>query len=238
MRFAVIGDIHSNIFALEGVLKDIAAKNVDFIVSTGDLVGYLPFPNEVIEMIREYGILAVQGNHDKHISMHQKIQDAEIESMSDDEIQNSASAIFTSWKITEENKRYLKNLPEKLTLDCNGLKVLIVHGSPRRIDEYLYEETQNLSEVAQTVEEDIIVCGHTHIPYTMRVVDKQFINAGSVGKPKHGNSKSTYVVIEIADDTVHCEIVEVGYQLDGIVSAIKENRMISDKLISMLEQGI
>lgn len=108
MRFAVIGDIHSNIFALENVLKDITTKNVDFIVPTGDLVGYLPFPNEVIKMIGEYGILAVQGNHDKYIAMHQKIQDAEIESMSDDEIQNSASAIFTSWKITEENNNDIK----------------------------------------------------------------------------------------------------------------------------------
>lgn len=68
MRFAVIGDIHSNIYALESVIEDIREKKVDFIVSTGDLVGYLPFPNEVIELIRKERVVAIQGNHDQAIA--------------------------------------------------------------------------------------------------------------------------------------------------------------------------
>jgi len=237
MRFAVIGDIHSNIDALKNVLKDINTKNVDFIASTGDLVGYLPFPNEVIQLIRKHGVLAVQGNHDKHFAAVQKMEDAKINSLSDEMIQSNASAIFTSKMITDDNRRFLENLPEKLILECNGLKVLVVHGSPRKIDEYLYENQALLSEVAETVQEDIIICGHTHIPYITKVNNKQFINAGSVGKPKHGNSQSTYVIIDIANGMVNCEIFEVNYNLENIVNAIKENRMISNQLISMLEQG-
>ncbi len=75
MRFAVIGDIHSNKFALDSVLNDIAERNVDFIVSTGDMVGYLPFPNEVIDMIRNNKVLVVKGNHDKHIAELDALQD-------------------------------------------------------------------------------------------------------------------------------------------------------------------
>jgi putative phosphoesterase len=238
MKFAVIGDIHSNIYALENVLKDIENYKVDFIVSTGDLVGYLPFPNEVIQLIREDKILAIQGNHDRHIASFQKITDAEIDSMSDEMIQSSASAIFTSWRITDENRNYLKNLPDKITFSCNGFKILVVHGSPRKIDEYLYEEKEIISEIAETVAEDVIICGHTHIPYFTKIDNKYFINAGSVGKPKHGSAKSTYALVEIANEKVSSEIIEVDYDVQKIVTAINENRMISKKLIAMLEQGI
>lgn len=238
MKLAVIGDIHSNIYALENVLKDIETKNVDFIVSTGDLVGYLPYPNEVIQLIRENKILAIQGNHDKHIASYHNITDEEIETLSDERIQSSASAIYTSWKITDENRNYLKNLPDKVTLLCNGFKILIVHGSPRKIDEYLYEEKEIISQIAESVEEDIIICGHTHIPYFTKCDHKFFINAGSVGKPRHGNSKSTYALIQIANENVNCETIEVDYEVQKMINAINENRMISNKLIAMLEQGI
>ena len=68
MKFAVIGDIHSNKYALESVLEDIKERNVDFIISTGDLVGYLPYPNEVIDLLRRHSVLSVKGNHDEFIS--------------------------------------------------------------------------------------------------------------------------------------------------------------------------
>lgn len=237
MRFAVIGDIHSNKFALQSVLEDINSKRVDFIVSTGDLVGYLPFPNEVVDMIRENRILVVQGNHDKFIAESELITDEEINKMTEEQIQSNASSAFTNWSITDENRNYLKNLPEQLRINCNGLKLQIVHGSHRVVDEYLYEDKEKLAELAKTLEEDILICGHTHIPYHLTIDNKHFINAGSVGKPKHGDSRAAYVIINVENGKVKSEIIKVSYDIESIIKVIEENRMISNKLIPMLLQG-
>ncbi|WP_069999726.1 metallophosphoesterase family protein [Cellulosilyticum sp. I15G10I2] len=238
MRFAVIGDVHSNIFALDSVLKDIENKQVDFIISTGDLVGYMPFPNEVIEKIRASRILVIQGNHDKVIAQAAEVSDELIRNMSDVEVQKSASAAFTNWVITKENRAYLRNLPRQLRISSGRLKVLLVHGSPRMIGEYLYEDIEKLTELSKEVEEDIIICGHTHKPYHQIIDNKHFINAGSVGKPKHGSSQATYVIVTIEGDTVKSDIIEVNYEIESIIEAIKANPMIADELIPMLKRGL
>lgn len=237
MRFAVIGDIHGNKYALESVLKDIDSKNIDFIVSTGDLVGYMPYPNEVIELIRKNRVVVVQGNHDRAIAECKKISTNEIEKMTDEDIQKKASRAFTNWVLTDENRTYLKNLTSKLSLEVEGVKVVIVHGSPMSIDEYLYEDEEKLSKLTEVIHEDVIICGHTHVPYSLTVKDKVFINAGSVGKPKHGDYHSTYVVVEIKDGVVCSSIEKANYDVELMVRDIKNNRMISNELITMLQEG-
>ncbi len=234
MRFAVIGDIHSNYYALESVLNHIDTQNVDFILSTGDLVGYLPFPNEVISLIRKHKVLAIQGNHDEAISQAPAVSTQELTNYTLDEIQAKASRLFTRWCLTEENHSFLKNLPTKLTLTCHGLRLCVVHGSPFKINEYLYEDLTHLGELAPQIEEDIIICGHTHIPYSAKVADKYFINAGSVGKPKNSGGLSTYVIIDITDEGVKTHIQEVSYPVDPLIVAIRDNDMISDSLIPLL----
>lgn len=237
MRFAVIGDIHGNKYALESVLEDINSKNVDFVISTGDLVGYMPYPNEVIEMVRKNKIMVVQGNHDKAIAQSEKITTEEITSMTEQEIQSNASAMFTRWCITDQNKKFLQNLNTRLTMECGGLKIVVVHGSPVRIDEYLYADTEILMRASEKTSEDIVICGHTHIPYFTEVNKKYFINSGSVGKPKHGDCRSTYVIVEIDEGKVSCSIQRVSYNLEDMIKAIEDNRMISNKLIEMLQEG-
>lgn len=237
MRFAVLGDIHSNKFALESVLEDIRTKKVDFVISTGDLVGYMPFPNEVIEMLRERQVLVVQGNHDKFIATSYPVSRDLISKMSYEQIQSNASAAFTNYVISHDNRRYLKNLPEYIKLNCSGFKMVVVHGSTRSIDEYLYEDKEILLRQSKNIDDDIVICGHTHIPYHLSVDSKHFINAGSVGKPKHGSSQAAYVIVNIEEGKVISEIIKVNYDIESMVKAIEENNMISSKLIPMLIEG-
>ncbi len=237
MRFAVIGDVHSNLFALERILTDIKHRDVDFIISTGDLVGYLGFPNEVINQIREHKILAVKGNHDHMIAYGKPLSDEELSKISKDKMHQNASEIFTNKVITEENRHYLRNLPEQLRFTCSGFEILAVHGSPRAIDEYLYEDESMLRALAAEISEDVVICGHTHIPYHYAVDGKHFINAGSVGKPKHGDPKAAYAIVTIIEKEVKSEIIKVSYEVDKIVKAVEENPMLSDQLIPMLKEG-
>lgn len=238
MKIAVIGDIHGNKYALESVLEHIEKRDVDFIVSTGDLVGYMPYPNEVIDLIRKKRIIVVQGNHDKVIAESKKISLEEIMNMSEYELQKNASAAFTIWCISDENRKFLKNLCSKLVLEYGNKKIIIVHGSPISIDEYLYENEDHLAQVSEKISEDIIICGHTHIPYFKRINEKYFINAGSVGKPKHGDSRATYVIATLENDVISCSIEKVKYNVDQMIKDIENNQMISDGLVEMLRQGM
>jgi len=234
MKIAVISDIHSNIDALESVLKDIESKHVDEIICTGDLVGYLPFPNEVIKCFKSNAIKSIKGNHDVKVLDYKPV---DLSHKSKEELQAGASIVYTTNTITKESLNYLDQLPEKIVLEHEGIKVLFVHGSPRKINEYMYEEDDHLEEIAENLEEDVLVFGHTHVPYHKIVKGKHFINPGSVGKPKHGNQKSAYMIIGLNDGIVTSELVQVTYDLTRICKAIEDEVLISDKLIENLKNG-
>lgn len=235
MKIAVISDIHSNHYALTEVLNDIKNRHIDTIICTGDLVGYMPFPNEVIDLIRDHKILTIKGNHDAYIVSLESVSSQVYKDMKTEDIMKSASAIYTSFELTESNHQYLKDLPNHIRLEFEGRQILFVHGSPRSISEYMYEDKELLEEIISSVDADVIVSGHTHLPYHLKVVGKDIINAGSVGKPKHGNANSTYVIIDITDGIINTEIVEVTYDVEQIVEAIRSNPFISDDLVGQVK---
>jgi putative phosphoesterase len=237
MKFAVVGDIHSNIYALQSVIKDIRQKNVDFILSTGDLVGYLPFPNEVIDTVRTNGIICIQGNHDKYIGSCNPINRQIVDKMNEQELVSDASSAFTNMVLTDENRYYLSNMPSEIRLALGGHTVLVVHGSPRRIDEYLHNDPSKLRTIADETDADIIICGHTHIPFHSVAEGKHFVNAGSVGKPKHGNSNSTYVILELVRNGIYVDIIEVPYDVEKTIKTLEQGHMFDKKLPDMLYKG-
>lgn len=237
MKVAVISDIHSNIDALDAVLADIEAQGIETIYCTGDQVGYLPFPNEVIDRIYEKGIICIQGNHDEMVERAKLPATESIAKMSLAQLTGGGSRLFTQLTISEENRAYMDKLPESLSVKVGDLTMLLLHGSPERIDEYVYEDNERFFEFSTVVEDDIIVYGHTHIPYHKYVFGKHFVNAGSVGKPKHGSPDSTYVIIEVEGKQVTVTIREVPYDRTRIIEAIRNEALISDKLIDALEEG-
>lgn len=236
MKFAIIGDIHSNKYALKSVLKDIEKKDVDFILSTGDIVGYLTHPNEVVHMLRQHNVLSIMGNHDQRIAHSKAITKEEIESMTTDEIFSKGSFVFTTSEISSGNRDYLKNLPKQLKLCCNDFKLLMVHGTPTKIDEYLYPDSERIIEISKTVDANIIISGHTHVPYHMIKNGKHFINPGSVGKPKDHRYEATYMILNISNQ-IQSNIVQVDYPINKLIKAIEKNAYISNDLIKNLQEG-
>jgi putative phosphoesterase len=224
--------------ALEEVLKDIERRDIDDIYCLGDSVGYLPYPNEVVYKLREEGIKLILGNHDLAIVEELKLTDDEYLKLSVEEIQAKASRIFTRQTITDENYSFLSNLDPQVEFEVEGFKVLLVHGSPHRIDEYMRADVELLRHVTNGVDADVIVSGHTHVPYHLLVDDKHCINVGSVGKPKHGNSNAVYTILDIDDLGVSTEFIEVKYSLVDILKEIKNNPGINDNLIPALKEGI
>jgi len=222
MKIAIFSDIHGNKQALDKILQDIEKQRVEQIFCLGDLVGYGPRPNEVIETIREVDIPTVMGNYDEGIGYDKG--ECGCAYVTDDEKFNGRKSIeWTSSQVTQKNKEFLKNLEYQISFKTNRYNFLLVHGSPRKINEYLYEDRpeKNLTRMLETIDTDILVCGHTHKPYHRVVNGVHIINDGSVGKPKDGDPRACYVLITI-DNNVSVEFKRVNYPVKEVAKEIVE----------------
>lgn len=230
MKIAAISDIHGNIYSLMKVLEDIDEQKVDLVVCLGDLVGYGPHPNEVIALIKRRDIPCIKGNYDA------SVVDGGFTFIRDTSI-NSFSLPWAVEEVRASNKYYLSQLPTKLDYDINGVKVIFTHGSPYKINEYLFEDGENTKKLMEEISEDVLICAHTHIPSYKKFGNKVFINVGSVGKPKIGRPNATYALIEIKEDkTIDVKFRELEYEYKRIV---KDAQMIQfpSQLVASYENG-
>ncbi len=231
MKIAVISDIHANVYALINLLEDIDNEKVDTIICLGDLVGYGPHPNEVISIVRKRHIFCIKGNYDSSVveNEYSYIRETPI---------NSFSLPWTVNELRKENRIFLENLPSTLTLTFSDKKFLFVHGSPDKINEYLLKDGDNTLDVMNTIDEDVLICAHTHIPGIKEFSNKVYINSGSVGKPKIGRPNSTYCILNInKEDGMKVQIKEIHYEFKKIT---KDMTMLNfpAKLIQSFESGL
>ena len=222
MKIAIFADVHSNLLGLQAVLDDIRQRGIDAIYCLGDLVGYGPRPNEVIDLLRQENIPTIMGNYDDAIG-HMRIicgcdyRDEQAMKLGESSIR------WTKEHTTEENKTWLRQLPERLELTASGLKFLLVHGSPRQLNEYLFENTPGeiLQQFLTENNCDVLVCGHTHLPYHKQVVGGHVINVGSAGKPKHGNANVGYALLDVTERNLMVEFIQVPYDFEQVARDIE-----------------
>ncbi|WP_426348184.1 metallophosphoesterase family protein [Alloiococcus sp. CFN-8] len=231
MRIACISDIHGNIYALNKVLDNIDENNADLIICLGDLTGYGPHPNEVVALIRRRRILCLKGNYDA------SVVDNDFTFIRDTSI-NSFSLPWTSEELRASHKLYLESLPESLRLVFENRSFLFVHGSPSRINEYLTFDSPEAKKHLSEIQEDVLVCAHTHIPGLHEIDNKLLINSGSVGKPKNGNPAASYVLIDIEKSgKVSGKVVQVEYDHSKTAKDM-EMKNFPSKLISSIKNGV
>jgi len=217
---ACISDIHGNLLALKAVLADIRSIGGDLILCAGDLVGYGPFPNEVIDEIKSQNIQTVIGNYDEAVGFKLPVCGCHI----DDPVQKRYSDHALKWAIdhtSAQSREYLRSLPEQLSLDVSGKKLLIVHASADSLNEYIYAtDEERIADLLVGIEEDFYVYGHTHFPYIKKRADKLIVNAGSVGRPKQGDTRASYALLEINPKSVHACIRKVAYDVEQTANDI------------------
>ncbi|MEW5762407.1 MAG: YfcE family phosphodiesterase [Bacillota bacterium] len=222
MRLAVFSDIHGNAPALAAVLDDIRRRGAEKIVCAGDLVGYGPYPNEVIDMLRGEKILTVAGNYDDAVAFNRPMCGCAFPDEKAREL-GEQSLSWTQARTTEENKAFLRSLPRELRLRAGEREVLVVHGSPRFLDEYLGEDAPEdlLAEIFNAHPADVLVVGHTHKPFYRQFEGRHIINAGSAGKPKDGNPHAVYALI-LLGQRVEVSFPRVPYDVARVARAIEE----------------
>lgn len=236
MRIAVFSDVHGNRHALEAVLKDIEGRNPDLTICLGDLVGYNAFPDEVVRMIRDNGITTVMGNYDDAIANSRMVCGCDYKDEKAAEL-GIKSITWTVENTGSEEKEFMRSLPEKMIRELAGYKVLFVHGSPRKLNEYLFEDApaSDVLGMMQEVGANILVCGHTHLPYHRVIEGCHVINAGSVGKPKHGDPDAVYALVEF-NGGVKTEFIKVPYDHEAAARAV-EDAGLPEEFAAILRTG-
>jgi putative phosphoesterase len=255
MRIALFSDIHANLPALEAVLKNIETVKPDAVYCLGDLVGYNIWANEVINEIRGRNIPTIAGNYDFGIG--RKSDDCGCAYKTDKEKEmGDVSISFTNDIIKEDERTYLRMLPAHIRIEFklnnDRLNLLLVHGSPRRINEYLFEDRdkKSLRRIMKDADADIMCFGHTHKPYH-RIINSDeekvhylhAINIGSVGKPKDGDNRACYVLLTLDEQTsilnkesIKAEFIRVEYDLEKAARAVEESKL-PDEYAEMLRKA-
>lgn len=242
MRIALFSDIHANLPALESCLQSIEVQKPDAVYCLGDLVGYNIWPNEVINEIRRRSIPTIAGNYDQGVGLNSDDCGCAYKTETEKEM-GSVSISFTNSIINDDERAYLRTLPAHIRvefkLNDNPFHLLLVHGSPRRINEYLFEDRDEKSmlRIMTEANADIMCFGHTHKPYHRIIEGRHAINIGSVGKPKDGNPQGCYVMLTINNDaSVNVEFIRFDYDIEAAAKAIEESPL-PNAYADMLRKG-
>ncbi len=220
MKIAVFGDIHGNIEAIKAAYTACSGR-VDKIYHLGDLGGYAPFVNEVVDFLIEHAIAGVQGNYDYNVAHNSEHCGCKYEDPLQAELADRSFA-WTKEHVSDKSREYLRNLPTSISFPAEGRQVVLFHASPHKNNLYWYEDRPEkfFQEMAEKVNADIIIYGHTHKPYRKDLDGKVFINAGSVGKPKDGDPWACVAVLEITPDRIAADFVRVPYDVKKTAAAI------------------
>ena len=237
-RIAVFSDVHGNVHALRAVLDDIRMASVERTYCLGDVVGYGAFPNEVIELLDNEKIATVMGNYDEGTGFDRDecgcaYRDAEHRRLGD------LSFRWTKAHVKRGNKELLQNYRSEIRFSAAGLRFLLVHGSPRRINEYLFEDRPDstFQRIAESADADVIVCGHTHKPYVKEVGGVTFINDGSAGYPKDGDPRACYALVDVTDGRPSVTFKRIAYDAAAAAAAIRRQDGLPDQFADEFEHG-
>lgn len=211
IKLAVISDIHGNIVALNQIIEDAKKRNVDVFVASGDLVNELPFGNEVIDKLKEINAFSIKGNKEQYFIDY----DEHKYNWPNIQFQNS---VFMYERMTKENLEYIKNLPFSLSLEYEGVKIKVVHGSPESITELIHRDDFDLiDKYTKNLEEDILVLGHTHEPiWVCNMNNKTMINAGCAGVSPKNIGLAEYVIINLENGKYEIENLKVPFDVNEI----------------------
>jgi putative phosphoesterase len=221
-RVAVITDVHANLPALEATLASIDAGGIERVYCGGDLVGYGPGPNEVCELIEARGIPTIYGNYDWAIARDEEDCRCAYVTKHDREI----GQLSVDWTLANTGRRakaFMHELPFDLRFELADRRIRLVHGSPRKVNEYLFEDkpARTFERIAAAADCDVLVFGHTHRPWVHEYGGVLFVNCGSVGKPKDGDPRSALAILSAVAGSVEVEIRRVDYPAESVVKEMR-----------------
>lgn len=225
MKIGIITDIHSNIIALNAVLKEFDRIKVDKIICCGDIIGIGPNPEETVQMLikRKENLIAVRGNHEQYLieGLPKEVHDDK-RKMSLEEIKNHK---WNHSKLSEESKKFIDELPIVRNIEIENKKIYVVHY-PSNEDGKYKKHIKNptigeAQDMFNGIEADIFLYGHTHTAIVNNKEDKWYINSGSLGCPMNSNIANAGV-LDIKAGKIGFEQLAISYNVDEVIKEIEK----------------
>jgi putative phosphoesterase len=233
MRIGLIADIHANLPALQAVLADLQARQVDMIWNMGDYLGYGPNPEEVVQVNRQAYILSILGNYDQKV--------IKLEKTGKIKTRNPIKRFAFQWaldQLSTASLSYLKSLPKSLCLRIWDWNIMLVHGSPESNKEHITALTpkERLLEFVDQYHANIFICGHSHQALTREIENIWFINPGSVGRQDDGDYRASYALLDLMPDNLQVEHYRLDYDVKEVVREISRKNL-PGEFSRMLQEG-
>ena len=225
MRVAFLSDIHANFPALIRALDSAKRRGADQVIIAGDLVGGGPHPLEVIRLLRDRGCFAILGNVERKLL--ERGRDPKVLARMARK-KGKANLAWTALQLGAEEWAWLEGLPTQHTTTLADRTVLVVHGSPRADTDYLFPSltAAALRRWLGDANPDILVCGHSHIPFTRAIDGVRVVNCGSVGRPVDGDPRGSYALVDCESHRAPtARIVRFNYPVAHALADLRARRV-------------
>ncbi|MBT6275058.1 MAG: metallophosphoesterase [Chromatiales bacterium] len=235
---ALLGGVYSNHYALAEALRDVDARGVTSVYCLGDLGAFGPNPDKVIELLRDAGVGTVQGNYDNSIG--NGLDDCQCGYTDPrDNYFAKLSYDYTFRKTSVHHREWLKALPGEIRFEWHGKRVLLCHGSPRQINEFLWESTTPthfLEKLCDDFEADIICGTHTGLHWYRQLSnDRYFINVGALGRPANDGTARVWYALLSADEP-RVEFVPVHYDHQALAKEMRDEGL-PEEFVQTVHEG-
>ncbi len=230
-RIAVFGGCYNNYLSLQATIDDALRRGAQAFYCLGDMGGFGPHPDRVFPLLWEYNVQCMQGNYDHSIGNRL----ADCACGYTDPRDNYYAQISYDYTLAHTSDRYkdwLRALPPTFRLNLAGKRVLMAHGSPRRVNEFLWESTTPepfLDKLFMDYEADIVLCTHTGIQWQRQLADgRQLVNVGAIGRPPNdGQTAVWYALLTVQPilQQVSCELLPVAYDHERLAYEIRQQQL-------------
>jgi len=238
-RLAFIGGIYSNYHALVATLDEIARRGADATYFLGDLGAFGPYPDRVPELLIERGISGIQGNYEESLAGGAADCNCGYTDPRDNEYAQ-ISYDYTFANTSDPLKRWMGTLPKQIRVDVNGHRVLLCHGSPRKINEFLWRSTSPdpfLHRLCDEHDADVIVCTHTGLHWHRALGGKRHVvNAGVIGRPANDGRRNVWTTMLTITDHVSVEFIPIEYDHARLAAEMRAEHL-PEEFIETIETG-
>lgn len=228
---AVFGGCYNNSLALQATIDDARRRGAQAIYCLGDMGGFGPHPDRVFPILWENEVICMQGNYDHSIG--NRLADCACGYTDPrDTYYAQISYDYTLAHTSDRSKDWLRDLPPGIRLELANRRILMAHGSPRRVNEFLWESTTPepfLAKLFNDYHADMILCTHTGIAWQRQLPDGRcLVNVGAIGRPPNdGKTTVWYALLTIspAHNRVECELLPVAYDYERLAHEMRQERL-------------
>ena len=236
-KIAIFGGIYSNHLALAAALDDVQRRGVEAIYCLGDLGAFGPHPDMVFPLLRDHDVLCIQGNYDNSIGNGLADCQCGYTDPRDNHFARLSYA-YTFANTSLANRAWMKELAPQRRITLGKHRLLMCHGSPRRINEFLWESTTSahfLEYLLTTYDADVILATHTGIKWhRMLAGDRHFVNVGVLGRPENDGRTNVWYTLLSAEPELRVEFMPVTYDNERLAAEMRSEHLPEEFVTTIL----